>query len=263
MLLGKSCKKEHHIKNGTIKLGTLYEYRSIENDELIDKHEGMLSFFLKFHGRVSIPTQWFVTLNGGAIGINQVRPLRFPGKSSAHFLRVEVETTHDERIVLIDSSAVISRESPNSFIFCVSHVRKTTDCIGIFPSCNDYWFIREAQAEAFARELGTMLLQQIYAGHETGNHIIPADADISSVKIHFEYGNVHYMERVTHIQQHSDLTLEEFGNKINNMAFTKPKSYSRELEYRFQFTILSNNKIVEPIVKSVFLDAAPLLDMIF
>ncbi|MDD1980016.1 hypothetical protein [Pseudomonas asiatica] len=262
MLLAKSCQKKYNIKNGTIKLGTLYEYRSIENDELIDKQEGMLTFNLNFRGNVEVPPEWFATISGGGMATGRIAPLRFPGRQSSHFIKVEFAEISEHRVVLRDSSAVFSHESLNSFIFCVSRVRRTTDCVGIFTGCDDYWYIPEARARAFADRLGKTLLNHIIEGHNSGNPIIPQDIDVNSLEIAIEHRQVDYISRDINLYDNGALTLESFTQKMRNMAFTKPESYKAELEYRFNFIIISNGRIIEPLVKSVYLNSKELLELV-
>ncbi|WP_313364487.1 hypothetical protein [Pseudomonas sp.] len=262
MLLAKSCKAEHHIKNGTIKVGTLYEYRNIENSELVDKQEGMLSFHLNFAGSVEVPILWFATINQGIFGFGDVEPVRFPGKQNAYFEHVAVQRRGD-KVILTDSTAVFSRESLNGFIFCVSRVRKTQDCVGIFQGCDAYWYITEARAQAFGVTLSKMLMNYVQKAHAEGEYILPQDTDMSTLKIHIEHRAVEYLGREVVFTNDGDLPLESFMTKMTNMAFTKPESYKKELEYRFCFTFVSGNRIIEPLVKSVYLDSTPLIELIF
>ncbi|MFU2326632.1 hypothetical protein [Pseudomonas sp. NFX98] len=263
MLLAKSCQQKFNINNGTIKLGTLYEYRSIENEELLDANEGMLTFRLLFDGVVEVPIQWFVTIGGGTIGLGDYRPTIFPGRHSAHIEKVNIERRTETTVVLRDSSAVYSRESLNSFIFCMSRVRKTGDCKGIFSGCDDYWYLRESQAQEFGVKLGGLLLQHIYSEHALGRFVLSENTDLEALEIRLEHRKVEYVAREVHLYDGSPLPLNEFMLKMANMAFTKPDSYRAELEYRFNFIAVCNGHIVEPLVKSVFLDSTPLLDLVF
>ncbi|MBP2841164.1 hypothetical protein [Pseudomonas sp. PNP] len=261
MLLAKSCKKEHNIKNGNIRLGTLYEYRSIENDELVDKREGMLDFFLRFRGQVEVPTQWFCTISEMAIG--DFRPIKLPGRQSSNFIKLTLVSQNDTTVILRDSLAIFSHESPNCFIFCVSRVRKTRDCVGIFNGYDDYWFLNETRAYSFSLNLATTLLEYIRQQHTEKNYIVPKDTDMTSLEVLVENRPVEYLGRDVELYGNVALPLEKFAEKIRNMSFLKPEKHRNEMEYRFSFTLISKGRIVEPIVKSVFLDSSSLLAMIF
>lgn len=262
MLLAKSCQRKYNIKNGTIKLGTLYEYRSIENEELIDKEEGMLTFHLNFRGRVEVPPDWFTTISGGSFTIGNGDTIRFPGRQSAHFERVQFEEIGSKKVVLRDSTAKFSHEALNSFIFCVSQVRKTRDCVGIFEGCDDYWYIPEARSHMFAARLGQILLNHIKQQHQSGSYILPEGTELDSLELKIEYRQVDYIGREIDLYNDCAIPLEDFKRKMLSMAFTKPESYASELEYRFNFIVISNGRIIEPIVKSVFLDSTPLIELI-
>lgn len=263
MLLGKSCKSEFHIKNGTLKLGTLYEYRTIENTELQDQHEGMLTFHLNFHGHVRISTYWYNTLCGGSMSFGNGDSLRFPGRTSAIFDRVDAKVISEREMVIYESRAEISREAFNSFIFCMSKIRKTNECHGMFKNCDDYWYIREGQIKKFALALGENLLTKIRHKHMEGLYILPPETDMSRLKIVAQWGEIQYLSREIHIHEKDFRTLKNFTDKILNMAFTKPDDYKKEKEYRFNFIAVVDDQVVEPIVKSVILDAATLSEQTF
>lgn len=263
MLLAKSCQKRFHIKNGTIKLGTLHGYRIIENEELIDKHEGMLTFYLNFRGRVRIQTQWFNTINGNGISFGGPPPILFPGRTRTHFEKLHVEQNFGPWMVLLESRGVVSREAPNGFIFCMSRVERKEDCVGIFKGCNDYWYITEEKVHDFARQLVYLLRCYLMEQHAKGDYILPPETDMSDPMVHCEYGEVNYISREIDLYGEDFMPLEEYMGKMRDMAFTKPESYSKEREYRFSFVVVVGGKLVEPVVSSVFLDSTSLMELVF
>ena len=262
MLLAKSCQKRFHIKNGTVKLGTLYEYRCIENEELIDKQEGMLTFYLNFRGRVRIPTQWFNTINGNGFNFGGPPPILFPGRTQTHFEKLHVEQNFGAWMVLLESRGVVSREAFNGFIFCMSYVQHREDCVGIFAGCDDYWYVTEEKLHDFAWELVRLLRGYIIEQHAKGDFILPRDTNLTDLQIRCEYGEVGYVAREIDLYEQNFMSLEQYMGKMRDMAFTKPESYSKEREYRFSFIAVVDGKVVEPIVKSVFLDSTSLLGLV-
>ncbi len=263
MLLGKSCRSEFHIKKGTLKLGTLYEYRTIENEELIDRHEGMLEFHINFHGRVRLPTYWYNTFSGGGIGFGNGARMEFPGRTNGIYDTVKAKCISDSEIELYESRATIQREALNSFIFCMSKVRRTSECHGIFEGCDDYWYIRETQIRSFAILTARLLLEHIRKKHLEGVYILPKDTDVDRLEIAAEWAEVQYLSREIHVYKNEFMKLEEFSKKIQNMAFTKPDSYATEKEFRFNFVPVVDKKVIEPLVKSVILDSSELLSHVF
>lgn len=259
MLLAKSCMKEHNIKNGTIKLGTLHEYRETEIKHIADKQEGYLRFHLKFDGVVKLEPKWFNTLAGGAAQIGKDQPIHFPGRTNAHFKNLQIISFADDIITLKNSEAIIERNSLNGFVYCMSKVRKTRDCIDIFPEYDDYWFVSEHKALQFGFMLGGILRNKIIAGRHSGNHIVPESMPIDDFSVDLEMAAVQYLPRETHISSAEIYKLESFVEQMANIAFTKPPiPFEKEREYRFNYTITSRGHIIEPIVKFVILDSTPL-----
>lgn len=258
--LSKSCTKEYNIKHGTIKLGTLNEYKETEIEQIQDKEEGHLRFHLKFDGEVTVSNEWFNTLSDGAIGMgNNPEPhFSFPGEIRARFEHFTIAKSTNSHVTIRDTSAIIEREALNSFVFCMSKVRKLRDCIGIFPEYNDYWYIAEGHRLDFCRVLGELLLEAIVNGHKTGNYIIPADTPLEELTIYRAAHPVRYIPRDTHITNENILALEEFKERMIHISFTKPEVFQHEAEFRFMYDIVVGGNYVQPIVNSIILDATRL-----
>lgn len=263
MLLGKSCQSPYHIKHGTLKLGTLHEYRTIENEELIDREEGMLRFHLNFHGQVRISAIWFNTLSNGNFTVGNGQSLKFPGRTLAAINHIQWRQISEDEIELTDSSTSISREAHNSFIFCVSKIRKTSDCHGIFKKCDDYWYIKEQHIKAFAEAACESLSQHIHTNHANGQYILPKETNLANLKVAVEIADINYVSREIHLYDNGFMALDLFASKIQRMAFTKPDSYANEREVRFNFKAIVDGKVIAPIVKSVILDATEMKKHVF
>lgn len=263
MLLAKSCMKRYNIKHGTIKLGTLHEYRETEIEHIADRKEGYLTFHVKLIGTVQITSKWFNTIAAGGMGIGNEEGIRFPGKTSANFKKIDVVYNDGKLITLRDSEAIIQRKALNSFLFCMSQVRKTGHCADIFPEYDDNWFIKEMSAHRFGFALGVILKDAIIEGRASGNHLVPKTMPIDDFSVNLQMGLVQYVPREIHVTNASTDKLDAFINNMLNIAFTKPPiPFAKEREFRFNYTIVSGGKIVEPLVKFVVLDSAPLQDLI-
>jgi hypothetical protein len=268
MLLGKSCKKAFNIKNiKKIKVGTLFEYRKIENLEIADLHEGRLTFTLKVDGIVPIKPKWINTIFDGAIELeHDEKEATFQTLGTYNIEVVTLTILKAEKQYFIkDSEVNIKREAHNSFIFCMSHVRKTTDCIGIFKGYDDYWYLSDKRAHLFGLTLGKVLLNTITKEHKKGNYIISKDAIPDELDIMLTFGRITYQDRETHISKDSVITIEEYASKIDNMAFTKPSiPFEPEKEFRFQYTIYGKDGLIyQPLVDNIILDAEELLQFVF
>ena len=159
--------------------------------------------------------------------------------------------------------AKILRGALNSFIFCMSRVRKARDCIGIFPDYDDYWYLNEVAIQEFGYGIAKSLLKRIVEDHAKGIYIVPKDTPMEELSVGCSFREVTYMDRDIHITNGGGLTLEEFIPKIENIAFIKPPSFSREVEFRFQYYIISKGAIIEPLVNRLIVDASLLKSMAF
>lgn len=263
MLLSKSCMKEFNIKYGTIKLGTLHEYRDTEIKHIADPYEGYLTFNIVFDGTVSIPIAWFNALAGGTFQIGETPPISFPGKTSARLDELNYFIHDKENVSFKDSALIITRESLNGFVYCMSRVRKTRDCIDIFPEYDDYWFISETKARDFGVMLGRILRKAIITGRASGNHLVPESMPIDDFTIHLHMRVVEYVPRDIHITNADHFKLDDFMKKMSRIAFIKPPiPFQKEKEYRFNYVIISRGNIIEPTVKFTILDSAPLQELV-
>lgn len=250
--------KEFNIKQGTVKLGTLYEYKKTELKHIADKDEGYLKFKVRFDGVVELPTEWFNSLGGG-LQLESTPGIKFPGKTNAHFESMNIIRSDNQNVLLKDSIATIERQAPNSFVFCMSHTKDVKDCIDIFPEYNDSWHLQKLHAEKFGAALGTLLRDAIVEGYKTGNHIVSEDISIDNFSIQMNSQLVDYTSREIHIKSNDFFSLNNFMQKMHNIVFIKPATpFKKELEYRFNYTITSKQRIIEPIVKSIILDSSHL-----
>lgn len=258
MLLAKSCQKEYNINNGTLRLGSLAEYRVTENAEIADKGEGQYSFSVFLEGDVEIDTAWFNTLNAGAMMIGGAAPHAVAGRLDASLTHVHIVRAGPQTCVLRDTVIHIKREALNCFIFCMSQVTNIEECDEIFSGYDDSWSINACHFEAFGTEIANVLLESIREKKETGEFILPEHTDLENLGIMLEWGTVMYVPREMHITEANHRTLDEFMHKLRFMTLIKPERFFREKEYRFQFTIISNGMIVEPNVTNIVIDSSRL-----
>lgn len=263
MRLAKSCNTKYHIKNGTLKLGTLHEYRLTEDKQIADAEEGVRRFNIYFKGPVKIPNVWLNTLFGGTFGFGNGEIHRFPGPVRSKVISLRQNYTTDVFTELGDSLAIVTRETHNCFIFCMSDVPTREEAIGIFPTYDDCWFISKEQIETFGMEVSHLLREAIASGREAGNHIIPEKIDIERLIIGVEYGNVSYDSRDIGIGNNNLFCLDQLHKLLQDIEFTKPPTpFQKEKEFRFKFLLISNDQIVPPLVNSIVLSSDRLLKFV-
>lgn len=266
MLLGKSCYKRDNIKTRkTIKLGSLFEYRATENKDIADAEEGIFRFNLWFDGEVTIDGRLFNTMSGGAGQIGPAGGIIFPGRTEAYFERLHIKDTTLDSITLADSKGIITRHALNSFIFCMSHVRQASDCHGIFPNYDDYWYIQESDTDEFGGKLAQHLANQIHKNHKEGSYVIPKNIDPKEIVVHALVDKVSYIDRDIHFNSTSKFELDQIRYKLRDLSFIKPPiPFEKEKETRFQFIITHNDNIIEPLQRNIILDNCEnLLPLVF
>lgn len=262
MLLAKSCFAKDHIENRkTIRLGSLYEYRVAEDEQIADRHEGKLNFTLKFDSDVTVDRKWFNAFTQGAIHYGPADDDRYYGFYEAYFECLNSKYDEKEGVTIRGgASAVIEQQYHNNFIFCMSLVSEKNEAFGIFPKYDAYWYVDESKCMDFGQHLGFILYQHIVAEHAKGNFLVPQSTDISKLTVYLSYGKVMYIPREIHITDDKVIDLDDLTRRMQMTPFTKPPDpFEVEKEVRFCYVIESNGQLIEPIKNSVILDAQPLL----
>lgn len=213
MLLAKSCKKNHHIAKGTLRLGSLYEYRHTEIKHIADHEEGVMRFNIRLKGPIRISNKWSNTLFGGNFVFGSGDYYKFPGSTYAKVEVLRQNHTTNSYTEFGDTSLTITREALNSFIFCMSAVSTEEEATGIFPEYDSHWYITEQKIEAFGPAIAMSLGDAIILGRSTGKHIIPEHIDLKTLTIQTEGGKVFYKDRVINISNNSNLHLQNFTER--------------------------------------------------
>lgn len=267
MLLAKNCHPRHNILTSkTLRLGSLYEYRSTYEKQIVDEHEGLFYFSLQFKNIIEIKKKWFNTLFGSLMmfdlpnGEENYNP---PGRSKATFKNVYVKKVHKETLEMQAEELRLTREIPNGFIFCMSEVPDTEAAHGLFPDYKDRWFLNQDNIYEFVHRISKSLHKKIAQSRLEGDHIIPSNIPISQVEIYCQHALVIYTPKEITISKESDISIDHFMKIISNLEFYKPTSYSHEREYRFSFQLIINGLIIPPLKNSIILDAEEVVDMVF
>lgn len=260
MLLAKNCKHKDSLKvRKTIKLGTLDHYRTIEDEDLRDRGEGQFELWLKFDGPVELENIWLNSiLSGSGFTLPGIEVPRLPARGAINFESLRIIEGNFYKTTLQTCKALVSREVLNGFIFCMSLVNEPNEAIGLFPKCDDCWYMDSRKAHAIADEISRLLIEKIEIGRVTGDHVVPADIPLNGLGVMFNHRLVEYVPRSIEISKASDMTMEKFVTLTEDMSFIKPASFSNEKEYRFTFTIFANDMMIEPIIPTVILDAGEL-----
>lgn len=219
--LRKHCKTEHNIsrKCNTIRLGTLYEYREIEDEHLRDEEEGKISITVEFESPRLIPGS---LLNK----INRLDNIHLDLKGN------NCKFTEDG---IITQGLSLDSEVRDAWIFCISQV---DEVIPKETSTNydSSWEFPILHAGRFALMIREMLCRQI-----TNENLIESVGEpfISNPGMRWTMASMHapvdYGGRVVKISDNTALDDRFIFDLCNSVYFRKPEKFKDEKEYRFVF----------------------------
>lgn len=251
MKLFKNCKKIHNITLAckTLHLGTLYGYRKAENIDIRDEEEGTYNFELAIQDTFTVKFDWWHTLFAPLIRFSNDEVKDIRGDFSAQIHDLQIIKAHNNEVTLAKSLASIKRNAPDQFVFCMSIADKHPPIVS--AEYNSHWSMDVNSAEQFASGAAQNLLEKI---RENPNLVLGLDTQsLEKISIKYHHGPVEYLSRVLSVQK-SDKS-EVLFEKMLNMAYIKPESYSAEAEYRFIFEVTDGQYFYPPSSTSVTLDS--------
>lgn len=244
--LYKFCPAEYDITNGcnTIRFGTLYDYRTIENELLRDEGEGRFTYKLTFPTLTKVSNEWIsaIEMDGS-------------GNISIDELAMTNDGTYIKGIDLTGSSH-------NCWIFCAS---KSPESVGnISEAHQNKWAIPGENIATFAAHLSELIRSEIKFSDLPPELVnCHSFATIQQgLGIQTEYREVIYGNRELHIASETDLPIGSMEKIRAEIPFTKPEKFKPENEFRFAFfltfqgkriSIINNPKIISlrPIDKAL------------
>ena len=262
MQLVKFCKPEHNIHQGAkLRVGTLHEYRSIENSELRDEAEGKYEFTIEFRGEVELDRRWANLLFQNIVGFgNTDSTPRFPGKISAKVEHLHMVEQKGENVVIKDTTAKIYREIPDCLIFCMSLLTKVDEML--FKDYQDNWNFPQEKANKFAMHIANLIMEQTKLT-DFDDSISEGNSpnSIKGLHVNAMHREVIYQDRHLVITQQNMPSFEKFTEILLNIPFIKPpEPYSKEKEYRFVFELRNQERLFQP--KSfILIPLNPLLEL--
>tara|TARA_R110002051_G_scaffold322851_4_gene414532 strand:- start:104 stop:880 length:777 start_codon:yes stop_codon:yes gene_type:complete len=248
--LVKFCRKEHNILNGApIRIGTLHEYRQIENPEIKDEDEGKYTFTIEFPEEITLDRRWSNLLFQGFFGAGCIEELpRLPGKTTVHNESFGIVRQFGENLTIRDTKLRIEREFPDCFIFCMSLMTKVENP---FAGYDDKWMVPYCKIDEFTRALASRFIKKIqpfYFEESIAEFFAPKNKD--SLNLMIRDREVIYVERNMVITESNRPSYESLFNTLANIPFTKPSIFKPEKEYRFLFELNNGEKVFQPAVKS-------------
>lgn len=251
----KHCKEDHLPATGrTIRIGSLYEYRGIENRFIQDSGEGTFSLLVNF----SEPTvSSLANLRSATLGTIPAvtgeqlycsnytifQGARTTGTVSGHTQRLKIEHSCDGN-VKASGSLHIASEIADCYILCFTYNDENTRTIQD-PAYNSFWTLPKENIFNISDLISCYLANEFKMGRcFTRNHIgsmgIPPFTlpriDDFSFGIRHSVHDIIYRERLININETLlDENVYEITNYIDNSPLIKPLKFRREREVRFIF----------------------------
>ena len=255
MYLVKNCHKENNLtKCGTLKIGTLQEYRETFEQQVLDSFEGTFATNMNLKD-VHLPTTFFDFLfNSHHSHLTIPRCNLSFGKMSAIL---------PDHVVLEKFDSTINFNNHNRFIYCLSKLEKPNEGFGIFKEYDSLWYFELENVLSYAEIIRYCLLKHVEKLLTSGIEVFTKKNKISKLKLHFKIQDIIYIERNATIDNRLLYTDAQYVvDLFENIKFTKPSSFEREKEVRIIFDFFDGDEILYPSIKHLIIDASPLIPFV-
>ncbi|EOJ9631677.1 hypothetical protein NVV55_16215 [Enterobacter hormaechei] len=255
MFLVKSCKQEHNLRVcGTLRIGTLQEYRDTYEQQILDKYEGTYLAHMNLSNiHLPIPLINFLFYSHHSHMSGDIKNLSI-GKQSAIF---------PGHLIIERCDSIINYSSYNRFIFCISKLDDPNNSKSIFKDYDSMWHFRYENLISYAHIIAFCLFKEISKKLEIGEKIFTKKTPITDLKVKFKTQEILYTERSCIIDNrmiHTDI--DSVVQIFNSIKFIKPKQFEKEKELRIVFDFFDGDELLYPVIKSIIINATPLMSFV-
>lgn len=243
MYLVKSCSKEFNIANsGTIKIGTLHEYRETESSQILDREEGFFSIIFDLKDKY-IETNIFNLLNYShdSYLTAQVKHLHIKDKYQDY-----IKVTYDAEYTWVNN---------NRFIFCISKLENHQESRSIFSDYDDYWYISLFKKNQLMTSLENAVFEDVKKRIIDGEVVFQkSNIDLNKLTIKSHSQDILYSNRSLYLDNKKfDSKKAELIGLFQGIKYLKPDTFKKEFEFRIIFDFYENQELLIPIVKSLII----------
>ena len=241
-VFAKFCAEKYNIKSGcnTVRLGTLYGYRTIENELLRDNGEGTFSYALEFPDYLEASPEWLASFEFGGGGGLHIGAMKVDNG------RVKVKNLN------------LSGSTHNCWIYCIS---KSIESAGSITDAHaDKWTIEADKVSGFANYIGSVLWSELTFQD------LPADLtekyslqEIQQrLSLNVEIREVEYVDRFVLIKDPKEFTISDMEMLRDKVAFIKPVKFKDEQEVRIAFWLMFDGKKISIVDKPKSISLRPI-----
>ncbi|MFK3971215.1 hypothetical protein ACI2KS_10860 [Pseudomonas sp. NPDC087358] len=239
--LVKFCPAQYNIRKGcnTVRIGTLFDFRTIDNEKLRDVDEGRFSYQIKFPSLTKVSKAWI----------------------SAFEIECEGDFQCDSLVVengqVFTTGMTIDSSSHNCWVYCISKSSHSAGEISV--THEDQWAISADKVGEFATYLANLLWSEVKIGD------IPDDIvsryslqDIKNrLNLYMDIKEISYVDRIRTINSEAEFSVKDIESLKANLAFMKPKFFEPENEVRFAFWLTFDGKKISIKNNPKFLSLRP------
>ena len=240
----KSCEKKYNIKGyKSIRVGTLYGFRYLENLELRAEQEGIFDFEIDIK-KSEIPIEVFLYLY---CGVFSGRNLNYPYNCLSTPPNIKSATGHvqcgkydfyDNHVLVENSSIRMKSLHHNCFVFCAS-LEESLPKKSKFKGYDDFWYFEFDKVEIFsekiANEIRMMILDRRYL-------IDLENFNPEKISIRKSYREIIYAPKFISDREINFTSLSKVIQSLEKITFTKPVYFKKDKEFRFQFEVFYDGK---------------------
>lgn len=241
-VFAKFCAEKYNIKSGcnTVRLGTLYGYRTIENELLRDNGEGTFSYALEFPDYLEASPEWLDSFEFGGGGGLHIGAMKVDNG------RVKVKNLN------------LSGSTHNCWIYCIS---KSIESAGSITDAHaDKWTIEADKVSGFANYIGSVLWSEL-----TFQDLPPDLTEKYSLQeiqqrlsLNVEIREVEYVDRFVLIKDPKEFTISDMEMLRDKVAFIKPVKFKDEQEVRIAFWLMFDGKKISIVDKPKSISLRPI-----
>lgn len=246
MYLVKSCfKKDNATRAGTIKIGTLNEYRHTEQKQIADCYEGTFKLHIDLTN-VHIETSVFNFINYSHNSYASSHIIQWiPAGQSNAVIGSLFFKKYTSNIELLNF---------NRFTFCISLLDSPEKCTTIFQDYDDYWYFHNNLAHEIAAAMALSLKEEILIKEEAGIRVFDGDYDVDYLEIRPSIQSINYQDR--HLSIDNDFFYKNtklICDSLKGISYIKPYEFHNEKEVRFIFDFYHKNILLHPNVKMIII----------
>ncbi|MEE9651574.1 hypothetical protein [Enterobacter soli] len=255
MYIVKSCfKKDHICTRKTLRIGSLNEYRDTYEAQIADKEEGTVLFNFDLKDLL-VPRDLmnFLSTYHGSYGTDTIDILELTNGTKDNPMHVTVHKY----------IATKSLYYKNRFIYCLSLLKNPRDANRIFSKYDSKWYISIDHIDSIIKLMSAEILKGVRERLNNGDTVFNEEIEPEALSITSQVQSIIYTKRIININNIKMINdAKQIVFLMRNAHFVKTNKFKNEKEIRFSFDFYHKGKMVEPVIKSIIINAEEILPLV-